>query len=210
MAFSEFQFEGSVLNLVPLAPAVVALALHYGLYNHGEWHLHGVELILGHAAAGLAVYTLRLTEAAKFLPDLTTTAAIYFATLFTSILTYRLFFHRLNKTGIPGPFLARLSKFWHVWQCRDSRNFLVLDSVVKQYGDFVRTGPSEVTVTHPDVFWDIDGPRSPCSKADWYDITIPTMALVTARDKKVHDTRRRLWDRGFSSKGVLCSTTRIL
>lgn len=40
-----------------------------------------------------------------------------------------------------------------------------------------------------------------CGKADWYDITHPNISLVTARDSKTHDNRRRTWDQGFSTKG---------
>lgn len=56
-------------------------------------------------------------------------------------------------------------------------------------------------ITHPDVHQIIDGPGSQCIKADWYDITHPQVSLVTARDPKLHEHRRRLWDKGFSTKG---------
>lgn len=39
-------------------------------------------------------------------------------------------------------------------------------------------------------------------KAPWYDILLPEIAMSTARDKAVHDQRRRIWDHGFSIKGV--------
>lgn len=47
----------------------------------------------------------------------------------------------------------------------------------------------------------VDGPRSECIKAEWYDILHPELALVTARVKEVHTSRRREWKRGFTSKG---------
>jgi tryprostatin B 6-hydroxylase len=49
----------------------------------------------------------------------------------------------------------------------------------------------------------IDGPRSECLKAEWYDILHPNMALVTARVKPVHAARRREWNRGFTTKGMV-------
>ncbi|KAI4244342.1 MAG: hypothetical protein L6R40_003068 [Gallowayella cf. fulva] len=127
---------------------------------------------------------------------------IYLTTLLTSITVYRVYFHRLSRAGFPGPRSARITKLWHAWACKDSRSFLVLDSLARQYGDFVRTGPSELTITHPDVYQAIDGPGSVCGKADWYDITHPNISLVTARNSKVHDHRRRIWDQGFSTKAV--------
>ncbi|MCJ1268692.1 hypothetical protein MMC22_008580 [Lobaria immixta] len=64
-------------------------------------------------------------------------SSCYMSGLFCSITVYRLFFHRLRHFS--GPQLAAVTKLWHVFQCRDSRNYLVLDSMHKQYGNFVRT-----------------------------------------------------------------------
>ena len=61
------------------------------------------------------------------------------ASLLTSILIYRIFFHRLRS--FPGPFLAKTTKFWHVSAvARNSDNFCQLDRLYHRYGDFVRTG----------------------------------------------------------------------
>ena len=66
------------------------------------------------------------------------------------------------------------------------------------------TGPSEITVYHPDVFMAIDGPQGGCVKSEWYDLLHPKQSLVTARNKEAHGTRRRQWNRGFSSQGMYC------
>jgi hypothetical protein len=63
----------------------------------------------------------------------------YLFGLFSSIVAYRLSpRHRLYK--FPGPRLAAVSKFWHVWQCRDSRNHELMDNLHEEYGDFARIG----------------------------------------------------------------------
>ena len=62
----------------------------------------------------------------------------YTGSLFTSIVIYRLFFHKLRN--FPGPIGARVSKFWHVGKLLRQPNFKVLDELHQQYGDFVRTG----------------------------------------------------------------------
>ena len=67
--------------------------------------------------------------------------ALYLFSLFGSIVTYRLFFHRLRH--FPGPKMAAASKLWHVWKCRASRGHHVLNEIHDQYGTFVRTGASE-------------------------------------------------------------------
>ena len=61
------------------------------------------------------------------------------ASLTTSVLIYRIFFHRLGS--FPGPFLAKTTKFWHVSKVvQKSDNFRQLDTLYHKYGDFVRTG----------------------------------------------------------------------
>ncbi|PVI04480.1 cytochrome P450 [Periconia macrospinosa] len=122
--------------------------------------------------------------------------------LFSSIGVYRVFFHKLRS--FPGPYLARVSKLWHVWKCvkSRSRNHLILDDLYKQYGDFVRTGPREITVFHPDILYAIDGPGTKCSKTDWYDILLPEIAINTARDKSEHDHRRKIWNRAFTTSAL--------
>lgn len=63
----------------------------------------------------------------------------YLGGLYASLIVYRLSpFHRLNR--FPGPRLAAVSKLWHVWQCRDSRNHQLMERLHNQYGDFVRIG----------------------------------------------------------------------
>lgn len=64
--------------------------------------------------------------------------------LFSSILIYRAFFHPLK--GFPGPFNARLSKFWSLKKVVDSklRWWKILDRLHEQYGDYVRTGEIHV------------------------------------------------------------------
>lgn len=60
--------------------------------------------------------------------------------LAVNIFVYRAFFHRLRH--FPGPFGARLSKFWAVWHTVKSkaRWYQVTQRLHEEYGDYVRTG----------------------------------------------------------------------
>ena len=136
------------------------------------------------------------------------TALAYEATLFSSIVIYRRHFHSLR--GFPGPWMAGITKFWHVYQCLDSKNHLLLDALHPQYGQFVRTGPQEITIYHPEVLTAIDGPGTLCTKAVWYDFILPEIALNTTRSKIDHDKRRRIWDRGFTTKALSDYEGRIM
>ena len=125
----------------------------------------------------------------------------YATALFGSMTVYRTIFHRLRN--FPGPPVARITKFWHLVQCLDSRNHLLLDHLHHQYGDFVRTGPDELTIFNPEVLPAFDGYDNRCTKTAWYDFILPMVGLNTTRDKGFHDKRRRIWDQAFTTKGLI-------
>ncbi|KAI1336875.1 cytochrome P450 [Xylariaceae sp. FL0016] len=190
------------------------LSLHHGLFIKGEWHLQAPKV----AAFHVSLFTFFLIGQSYSVDSsyhylfkgLVWAACSYVATILSSIVLYRVFFHRLTAAGFDGPWCARVSKLWHVWAVRHSTNHLVLDELHKQYGDFVRTGPAEVTVFHPDIFMAVDGPRADSYKAEWYDVLHPHLALVTCRDKSAHGPRRREWNRGFTSQARSLHNARIL
>lgn len=63
------------------------------------------------------------------------------AGLFGSIFVYRSFFHRLRR--FPGPFWAKVSKFWaFAAAIKRQRFYLDVAKVHEKYGDFVRVGKS--------------------------------------------------------------------
>ncbi|WQF83912.1 Putative cytochrome P450 [Colletotrichum destructivum] len=193
---------------------VCGIAVHQGIFIHGEWHVQAPQILLGHlwlfsCFAGLSRYYSD-TAIGKLCQSLLILSAGYLPGLFASIISYRVFFHRLSTAGFKGPWYARVTKLWHVWACRDCKNHLVLEKLHEQYGDFVRTGPSEITVFHPGVFMAVDGPRSECIKAEWYDILHPDRALVTTRVKPIHAARRREWNRGFSAQALVQHESKIL
>ncbi|KAL4902350.1 hypothetical protein BDW74DRAFT_169559 [Aspergillus multicolor] len=192
----------SWLTSIPPAAigALIGLAAHHALFIYGEWHTQAPTILVSHLA--IFAYLVITSETGWQL------ILSYLLTLFTSILTYRIFFHRLRH--FPGPFLASTSKIWHVWQARHSTNHFFLRDIQREYGDFVRTGPSEITVFHPDVFMAIDGPSSQCIKAEWYDLLHPNTGLVTTREKHLHRDRRQRWNRGFTPKALTQYKTQIL
>ncbi|KAJ9649339.1 hypothetical protein H2199_000114 [Coniosporium tulheliwenetii] len=64
----------------------------------------------------------------------------------------------------------------------------------QQYGDFVRLGPSELSVIHPGAVSAIHSPKSACSKGPWYNVLHPMVSLQTIRSKPEHVRRRKVWD----------------
>ena len=120
---------------------------HNLIFIHGEWHVQASAILMLHTATCITLTFLQaFYRDLSWLPALSASLQIcgmYLAGLFTSMSVYRLFFHRLCR--FPGPVLARVSKFWHVAHCLDSKNHLLLDRLRQQYGDFVRTGRSNST-----------------------------------------------------------------
>ncbi|PYI07015.1 putative cytochrome P450 [Aspergillus sclerotiicarbonarius CBS 121057] len=123
--------------------------------------------------------------------------------LATSMFVYRAFFHRLKT--FPGPFVARVSKLyaftlqWKSWQYFEDQV-----AMKRKYGDFVRTGPREITIFHPSALPLIYGSQSPCLKSAWYHQVSRLdneTSVNTSRDPASHRLRRRGWDRGFGVKG---------
>ncbi|KAL2870706.1 cytochrome P450 [Aspergillus lucknowensis] len=174
--------------------AIVGLGAHHGLFIHGEWHIQAPLILVSHLA-GFSYVLLTIETGWQIISG-------YIVALFSSILIYRLFFHRLKH--FPGPFLASATKIWHVCKSRDSRNHFSCKRCRRNTGIF------EITVFHPDVFMAIDGPSSKCIKAEWYDLLHPNTGLVTTREKELHRERRRRWNRGFTPKALVQYKSKIL
>lgn len=132
-----------ILYLVLLS-AVAGLVAHQRFFIHGEWHLRTVEIIRAHLGLGVCAFSILfyfVEEASSLSRAASATAAataVYMTAMFASIAIYRLFFHRTRH--FPGPRLAAVSKFWHIFHIRDSRNFLFMERLHRKYGMFVRTG----------------------------------------------------------------------
>ncbi|KAJ5931968.1 hypothetical protein N7516_006457 [Penicillium verrucosum] len=110
-------------------------------------------------------------------------------------------FHRLKH--FPGPKLAAVTKLWHVWKCRDSRGHLVLQEWYEKYGEFVRTGPAEITIFHPEAYEAMDGPDNDNTRSDWYDLLYPRISSIFTRDRQLHHERRKMWEQALSRKGLV-------
>lgn len=85
-----------------------------------------------------------------------------------------------------------------------------MEELYHKYGPIIRTGPEEVTIVDPSIPGILDGPGNDTTKAVWYDFLLPEVAVNTTRNKKYHDIRRRIWDRGFSSKALALYDERIV
>lgn len=124
-----------------LLASIIGLLAHQLVFIRGEWHLWAPTVLSLHVMLALLLVGIhsQLEQNVNSITVIVLASfACYLLSLFTSIAIYRVYFHRLRH--FPGPRLAAVSKLWHVWQCRDSRNHLVLERLHRKYGSFVRTG----------------------------------------------------------------------
>ncbi|KAL8849411.1 MAG: hypothetical protein Q9221_005583 [Calogaya cf. arnoldii] len=148
-------------SLAHLLSATAGAISHIVYFNRGGHHLYGTAYLLTYTII-YATWTIALH---LFGASLDSAAAqvsrwmcSYFAGLYLSLLIYRSFLHPLNK--FPGPFGARISKFFLSTRIKDRTAFRTIHQLHEGYGDFVRMGPSDLSVAHPSATNAIYGPAS--------------------------------------------------
>ena len=124
------------------APAALGVALHHLIFIRGEWTLEAPTVLILHVIAFILMCggapSIVGLDTAQGLAFASTIFFFYLTGLTLSICIFRLCFHRLS--AFPGPWLARISKLWHVYKSKESQNHLLLEDLREKYGDFVRTG----------------------------------------------------------------------
>ncbi|KAK4550276.1 hypothetical protein LTR36_003243 [Oleoguttula mirabilis] len=186
----------------------IGVALHVFLFRIGEWDLQTTALVatsaIAQAATIIGVQVLFPREYDAHLHaimDVGIIAICMTTGTFISMLCYRAFFHRLNR--FPGPFAARLSNIYPTYLSAKRRQlYEEVQALHRQYGDYVRLGPSELSINDPKAVAAIHSAQSPCTKGPWYNGLHPMVSIHTIRNKPEHTSRRKVWDRGFSSKAL--------
>ncbi|KAH7333161.1 cytochrome P450 monooxygenase-like protein [Rhexocercosporidium sp. MPI-PUGE-AT-0058] len=200
------------LAILSVAAATAGLLSHNLYFIHGEHHNQAVRLaqlsILTPTAITIFLCRIVSYSIGNAITTTLTLTASYLLALWTSMLIYRSLFHRLHP--FPGPPLAKLTKFWHVLQLGSFDNYKRLDRWHSTYGDYVRIGPSELSIVDPEAVDAIMGAKSTCTKSAWYDMGNPLLSLHQCRDRATHDRRRRVWDKGFSMKAIDSYESRVV
>ncbi|KAH7140458.1 benzoate 4-monooxygenase cytochrome P450 [Dactylonectria estremocensis] len=188
---------------------VTGIVLHIFVFRKGEWDLYTTRILRFFAAlfGGLAI-SLKLLkfvaigQSYHLWDSIVSSLCLVFSMvvgLFSSIIVYRVGFHRLNS--FPGPFAAKLSNFYITrLSIKNFQYYKEIQDLHRTYGDVVRVGPSELSVVSARAFHAIHSNNSPCVKGPWYNIEQPTISLHVTRDREDHSRRRRTWDKAFSTK----------
>ncbi|KAH5581599.1 hypothetical protein HBI24_127250 [Parastagonospora nodorum] len=193
-------------HAVPTAGSAVLLGvlLHLAI-RPIEFEFYMFHFMAAYVATFLvSMYTLGFTSAFLL-------AAGFNIGVLSSIAIYRLVFHRCRK--FPGPFPAKLSKFYAAsLSAKDVQFYKELANLHGQYGDFVRTGPREISINRKEAVPLLYGPNSQCLKSTWYGQTgndPQKCSIHMTRDFNGHRLRRRAWDKGFSIKALSSYEPRI-
>jgi tryprostatin B 6-hydroxylase len=192
------------VHMEQVVAAVAGFASHVIYFRKGEHHLNGPKYIQIFVAAIVASTAFLVYEGYDQLWHsvlrVLGLAVCYLSGLYVSLILYRLFLHPLNR--FPGPVGARISNLWLSLQLKDFDSFRKHRTLHDKYGFFVRVGSSDLSITHPKAVDIIYSSKSRCTKAAWYDIGAPRIALQTFRVKAMHDQRRRAWSAAFSDKAL--------
>ncbi|KAI1386119.1 cytochrome P450 [Hypoxylon trugodes] len=198
-------------SYLSLTAVILGVASHLAIFIRGEWHMLAPTLVKIYSVLVFIIFSTLSYVSADTAYGRRATALVvasYATGLFTSIILYRKYFHRLRN--FPGPTAAGITKLWHVWQCRTGKNYLVIEKLRGKYGPVIRTGPEELTIIDASVPSAVDGPKNNCTKAVWYDFLLPEIALNTTRSIKDHDIRRGIWNKGFSNKALAIYEERVV
>ncbi|KAL3478339.1 cytochrome P450 monooxygenase [Aspergillus californicus] len=182
------------------------ISAHLLLYRVGEWDVSAPNIVMAYAvllAAGVYLEYTSVLDAHVALPQNCTLQALgcHILGIYMSMLSYRAFFHRLSQ--FPGPFWAKISNLYVTGL--SAKNFHLyeeVESLHAQYGDYVRLGPAELSITDPQAVKAIYSAQAKVSKGPWYTVLEPRVSLQMEREKKAHAQRRKVWDQGFSAKAL--------
>lgn len=134
--------EGGTAQLAAVAVGIVA---HLFVFRIGEWDLTTTTLVVSFfglqliSAAALSHFVSDHVSLHDSLVIVSRLAFLALGGLFSSMIVYRAFFHRLSK--FPGPFWARISNLYITFlSAKKMHLYAEVQELHKQYGDIVRLG----------------------------------------------------------------------
>ncbi|KAH6655206.1 cytochrome P450 [Truncatella angustata] len=109
--------------------------------------------------------------------------------------------------SIPGPFIARFTNFWYLYQLRGGNFEVVNQRLHEKYGPIVRYGPNRYSFATLDAGKAIYGHGTSFPKSSWYnswrDPGTGVWTLFTDRDVKRHAGNRRLFQNTYSMSSLV-------
>ena len=183
--------EAMVLQFILVAIGIVT---HQGFLSKGEHHMHVLrylQIFSGAFLTGIAIYIVSGDTSYQAFSKAISLSTSYLIGLYSNVIIYRFFLSPLRN--FPGPILTKLSSLSLSYRLRRGDGHTHFLKLHQKYGDFVRVGSSDLSIIHPKAVEAIYGRGSLCSKAAWYDLSLPQTSMQVTRDRQIHDQRRRVW-----------------
>ncbi|OTA99056.1 hypothetical protein M426DRAFT_325461 [Hypoxylon sp. CI-4A] len=201
---SQVALPGALLGILFEVTMAQIFDLEYVMYQ-----LIGIFLfvIIGLASIYIKIGFSPLDTLAR----LSIIGASFNAGLFSTMIIYRLYFHRLKH--FPGPGRLRISRFFSaLLAAKDLKYHEEVAKLHETYGDFIRTGPRELCIVRKSAVPLIYGTNTKCRKSTFYVSGSPNprkSSIVSTTDVDDHRRRRRAWDRGLGVKACQSYEQRI-
>ncbi|KXT07362.1 hypothetical protein AC578_539 [Pseudocercospora eumusae] len=113
------------------------------------------------------------------------------------------FIRNWSIQDVPGPFLAKFTTLWYMYECRRCRRYYTVYKLHEKYGKFVRVQPNHVSVAEPEAIPIIYGHGTGFLKSEYYDAFVSIQrGLFNTRDRAEHTRKRKTVSHTFSAKSV--------
>nr|AAX81445.1 high nitrogen upregulated cytochrome P450 monooxygenase 1 [Phanerodontia chrysosporium] len=182
----------------------IAIPIVYFIYKKYEPSSPRSAFFLLLALPGVLVVALRVCERFNsYATAVPTVYLAYWSLLSTFVVAYRISpFHPLAR--YPGPLLCKISKGWLAYVAgKGGKAHLYVQDLHMRYGEVVRIGPNELSITHQDFTRVVLGakglPRGPYYDSRQHEAG---MSLDGMRDQALHAIRRRPWARGMNTAAM--------
>ncbi|RMY72035.1 hypothetical protein D0863_04783 [Hortaea werneckii] len=104
---------------------------------------------------------------------------------------------------VPGPFLAKFTNLWYLYECRLCRRYMTVHKLHEKYGKLVRVQPNQVSIADPTAIPVVYGHGTGFLKSDYYDAFVSIhRGLFNTRDRAEHTRKRKTVSHTFSTKSV--------
>ncbi|KAL6855681.1 cytochrome P450 [Trichoderma novae-zelandiae] len=192
-------------ELLCLASASAGILSHLLYFIHGHKSMQAPQIVVFYLVAECFLYARSIHLLGALQGSLTASALslCYFMALFTSIIVYRIFFHRLRR--FPGPFWAKVTKFYSPWIARDGKLHEKYIEFFEKYGDIVRVAPNELIVLSTDAQQKLHAAGSRCSKRETVYEVLDFEGFLNIEsmvDREGYRWRRQVWDKAFNTKAL--------
>ncbi|PTB63052.1 cytochrome P450 [Trichoderma citrinoviride] len=192
-------------ELLGIASASAGLLSHLLYFIHGHKATQAPQILVFYLIAECFLYarSIHLLGALQGYLTASVISLCYFLALFTSIVIYRVFFHRLRH--FPGPFWAKVTKFYSPWIAWDGKLHEKHAEFFEKYGDVVRIAPNELIFLSIDTQQKLHAATTRCSKRESvYEVLHYEghLSLETLLSRDEHRRRRQIWDKAFNTKAL--------